>query len=71
MLSLFIQCGKEKDKKAVFIVSTLLEGVTREILCDILQASHFQVRKNLIVWLIQLLTDTKEGFSPYLTRKKC
>ncbi|XP_052789980.1 sec1 family domain-containing protein 2-like [Mya arenaria] len=36
------ESGAESDKKAVFIVSGLLEGDNREIICDILQASNFQ-----------------------------
>lgn len=36
------ESAKESQKKAVFILSSLLEGVTREILHDIIQASQFQ-----------------------------
>lgn len=36
------ESAKESQKKAVFILSSVLEGVTREILSDIIQASKFQ-----------------------------
>lgn len=36
------ESGTEEEKKAVFIISGLLEGMTRDILRDIIQSSHFQ-----------------------------
>ncbi|XP_053380994.1 sec1 family domain-containing protein 2-like isoform X2 [Mercenaria mercenaria] len=36
------ESGSEDQKKGVFIVSSLLEGVTRQILQDIIQESNFQ-----------------------------
>ena len=42
MHRLIFQSAKESQKKAVFILSSPLEGVTREILHDIIEASQFQ-----------------------------
>lgn len=36
------ESSSENEKKAVFIISSLLDGVAKEILQDIIQSSHFQ-----------------------------
>ena len=39
---MLFQSGSASQMKAVFILNSLLEGVTREILHDIIQSSQFQ-----------------------------
>ena len=41
-MALMFQSAKDSQKKAVFILSSLLEGVTREILHDVIEASQLQ-----------------------------